>query len=201
MGALGSADLASIGAAAEQILSFGDASVFVKFKELNADKLHTVLPANNPSIPWIVLAVGLWLPNFYYWGLNQYIMQRTLGAASLGEGQKGIVFAAALKRIVPFIIVIPGIIAFNLFKPDMIEAAHTANNQPVLETFAAADPSVSFVDFAFNEDFAQTLRKPPRKSLPTTPTQPTPLRREKPLSNRTPSCFQNCRRASSCRKN
>lgn len=156
MRSLGAADLASIGATSEQVQSLSGANVFVKFKELNDAKLHMVLPASNPSIPWTALVIGLWLPNFYYWGLNQYIMQRTLGAASLGEGQKGIVFAAALKLIVPFIIVIPGIVAFNLFKPDMAEIAYSTNNRPVLEAFAAADAAAPASAFGFNEDFAQT---------------------------------------------
>jgi uncharacterized sodium:solute symporter family permease YidK len=50
---------------------------------------------------------------FLLLGLNQYIVQRTLGSKSLAEGQKGIVFAAGLKLIIPFIVVIPGILAFN----------------------------------------------------------------------------------------
>jgi SSS family solute:Na+ symporter len=155
---LGSADLASIGATADQVKDLADANVFTKFKELNGDKLHMVLPANNPDIPWTALVIGLWLPNFYYWGLNQYIMQRTLGAASLGEGQKGIVFAAGLKLIVPFIIVIPGIVAFNLFKSDMAEAANVTNNDAVIAVFegAEADPAGAKVAFRFNEDFAET---------------------------------------------
>jgi SSS family solute:Na+ symporter len=65
------------------------------------------------------MIIGLWIPNFYYWGLNQYITQRILGSASLKEGQKGIVFAAAMKLIIPFVIVIPGIIAFNLYSKDL----------------------------------------------------------------------------------
>ena len=48
----------------------------------------------------------------YYWGFNQYIIQRTLAAKSLKEGQKGIVFAAFLKLIIPVIVVLPGIIAY-----------------------------------------------------------------------------------------
>ena len=51
--------------------------------------------------------------------LNQYITQRILGSGSLAEGQKGIVLAAFLKLIIPFVIVIPGIIAFNLFAKDL----------------------------------------------------------------------------------
>ena len=64
--------------------------------------------------------IGLWIPNFFYWGLNQYIVQRTLGSKSLAEGQKGIVFAAFLKLLIPFLVVIPGIMAFNLFSGDLL---------------------------------------------------------------------------------
>ena len=80
-------------------------------------------PLSDPNIVWTTLLLGIWIPNLYYWGLNQYIIQRTLGAQSLAEGQKGIVFAAALKLIIPFIVVFPGIIAFNLFSDKMINEA------------------------------------------------------------------------------
>jgi len=59
-----------------------------------------------------VLVGGMWVANIYYWGFNQYIIQRTLAAKSLEESQKGIVFAAALKMIIPLIVVVPGIIAY-----------------------------------------------------------------------------------------
>ena len=59
-----------------------------------------------------VLIGGMWVANLYYWGVNQYIIQRTLAAKSLAEGQKGIVFAAFLKLIIPVIVVLPGIIAY-----------------------------------------------------------------------------------------
>ena len=61
-----------------------------------------------------VLVGGMWIANLYYWGFNQYIIQRTLAAKSLKESQRGIVFAAFLKLIIPLIVVIPGIIAFVL---------------------------------------------------------------------------------------
>jgi solute:Na+ symporter, SSS family len=61
-----------------------------------------------------VLLGGMWVANVYYWGFNQYIIQRTLAAKSLPEAQKGIVFAAFLKMLLPLIVVIPGIIAFVL---------------------------------------------------------------------------------------
>ncbi|RLA44105.1 MAG: sodium:proton symporter [Gammaproteobacteria bacterium] len=105
--------VASTGAAAnvEQ-----GADVMEKFSTLNESAMHM---GSNPSMPWGILIIGIWIPNFYYWGLNQYITQRILGSASLAEGQKGLVLAAALKLVIPFVIVIPGIIAFNLYSKDM----------------------------------------------------------------------------------
>jgi SSS family solute:Na+ symporter len=61
-----------------------------------------------------VLFTGMWIANFYYWGINQYIIQRALAAKSIGEAQKGMVFAAGMKMIMPFIVVLPGIAAFVL---------------------------------------------------------------------------------------
>ena len=89
------------------------------FTTANADRLHMILPADHPVIPWTALVIGLWIPNFYYWGLNQYITQRTLAAKSLREGQLGIIFAAGLKLLIPFAIVIPGIISLQLYGDEM----------------------------------------------------------------------------------
>lgn len=86
-------------------------------------KVHMVRPKEDSEIPWTALLIGLWIPNFFYWGLNQYIVQRTLGSKSLAEGQKGIVFAASLKLVIPFLVVIPGILAYNLFSGDLFNAA------------------------------------------------------------------------------
>ncbi|MCF8262837.1 MAG: sodium/sugar symporter [Melioribacteraceae bacterium] len=86
----------------------------------NADeKFHMILTRDNPefsNLPGIaVLIGGMWIANLYYWGFNQYIIQRTLAAKSLKESQKGIAFAAFLKLIIPLIVVIPGIIAYMLY--------------------------------------------------------------------------------------
>ena len=97
------------------------ASGIQKLIALNHDKLRMDLPRWDTNIPWTALFIGLWIPNFYYWGLNQYITQRILGSASLKEGQKGIVFAAAMKLVIPFVIVVPGIIAFNLYSKELAE--------------------------------------------------------------------------------
>jgi SSS family solute:Na+ symporter len=90
-------------------------------------KVHMVRPKEDSDIPWTALLIGLWIPNFFYWGLNQYIVQRTLGSKSLAEGQKGIVFAATLKLLIPFLVVIPGILAFNLFSGDLHSSAAEKN--------------------------------------------------------------------------
>ncbi|MDG1242044.1 MAG: sodium/solute symporter [Opitutae bacterium] len=90
-------------------------------------KVHMVRPKEDTDIPWTALLIGLWIPNFFYWGLNQYIVQRTLGSKSLAEGQKGIVFAATLKLLIPFLVVIPGILAFNLFSADLHSSAADKN--------------------------------------------------------------------------
>jgi len=103
------------------VLVFGLIAVggFDNFFTHNADRLHMVLPADHPVLPWTALVVGLWIPNIYYWGLNQYITQRTLAAKSLKEGQKGVIFAAAIKIIIPFVIVFPGIMAAQLYGNSM----------------------------------------------------------------------------------
>ena len=113
------------------------AGVIEKFKSLNESAMHM---GSNPTMPWPILILGIWIPNFYYWGLNQYITQRILGSASLAEGQKGLVLAAFLKLIVPFVIVIPGIIAFNLFSKDM--EANAGNPLAVYEQAVSNPASV-----------------------------------------------------------
>jgi SSS family solute:Na+ symporter len=134
-----------------------------KFMALNRDKLHMVLPRDNPDVPWTALVVGLWIPNFYYWGLNQYICQRALGSKSLSQGQKGVVFAAALKLIIPFIIVVPGLMAFNLFSADMAEEAAKdseilKDNEAVLalyEELKTDNPESHYVLFCFDKGWEE----------------------------------------------
>ncbi len=128
-------------------------AVAVTGENLSGGKLHMVRPKSDPSIPWTALIIGLWIPNFFYWGLNQYIVQRTLGSKSLAEGQKGIVFAAALKLIIPFIIVIPGILCFNLYSKDLRGEA-VRKNQITLEEMAK--PSGAAKVYPITENFALT---------------------------------------------
>lgn len=115
-----------------------------RFMDLNKTRMNMFLPKTDSVLPWTALLLGLWIPNFYYWGLNQYITQRTLGSKSLAQGQRGIVFAAALKLIIPFTIVIPGMIAFNLYSKNMqYEAAK--DNAPVFAKYLKANPNTGFI--------------------------------------------------------
>lgn len=64
-----------------------------------------------------VLFGGMWIANLFYWGCNQYIIQRALAAKDLKEAQRGLAFAAALKLLLPLVVVIPGIVAYALDAP------------------------------------------------------------------------------------
>ena len=77
--------------------------------------------ANYPSLPGLtVLIGGMWIINLNYWGCNQYITQRALGA-DLPTARKGILFAAFLKLLMPIIVVLPGIAAYLLHKDGMFQ--------------------------------------------------------------------------------
>jgi SSS family solute:Na+ symporter len=122
--------------APEALADKGGVARFVALNKapLPEGKLHMFRQASDPEIPWTALMLGLWIPNFFYWGLNQYITQRTLGSKSLNEGQKGVVFAAGLKLIIPFVVVIPGILAFNLFSDDL-KAQAEIRNESIIQQF------------------------------------------------------------------
>ena len=148
-------------------------------ENLAGGKLHMKRPITDPAIPWTTLVLGLWIPNFFYWGLNQYIVQRTLGSKSLAEGQKGIVFAAALKLIIPFIVVIPGILCFNLYRNDLAEEATkknavaieeigkgTALVYPFAENYVKNNPDQALLVYAHNAKIAGVNVTPPTDSSP-----------------------------------
>ena len=169
LSALGAADPAALVSTAVtpglDPAQLADAGAWDRIRLLNggalpAGKLHMVRPASDPSIPWTALVVGLWIPNFFYWGLNQYITQRTLGARTLNEGQRGVVFAAFLKLVIPFIVVFPGIMAFNLFNADMRQLG-AEKNRPVLEAFARGEAMV----YAFDGQFASVAPDTARAML------------------------------------
>lgn len=94
--------------------------------EAAPEKFAMILEESNPeytNLPGIgVLVGGMWVANLYYWGFNQYIIQRTLAAKSLKEAQKGILLAAGLKLLIPLIVVIPGIAAYVMINDPEILA-------------------------------------------------------------------------------
>ncbi len=85
------------------------------------DKFHLILDKSHPGykdLPGIsVILGGLWVANLYYWGCNQYIIQRALAAKSVREAQNGMLFAGFIKLFIPLLVVIPGIAAFALEAP------------------------------------------------------------------------------------
>ncbi|WP_313399945.1 sodium/sugar symporter [Stenotrophomonas sp.] len=99
---------------------------FNKLWQAQPGHFEMILSKDNPfykDLPGLsVLLGGLWIMNISYWGFNQYIIQRALAAKSIGEAQKGVLFAAFLKLLMPVIVVLPGIAAVmlapNLDKPD-----------------------------------------------------------------------------------
>ena len=104
----------------------GAISGFIQLATKLPEKFDLIFTKDIPhyvSLPGIsVLVGGMWIMNLSYWGFNQYITQRALAAKSLAEAQKGIVFAAFLKILMPIIVVLPGIAAVvmvpDLAKPD-----------------------------------------------------------------------------------
>jgi SSS family solute:Na+ symporter len=107
----------------------GGGDLLQGFRMLTAqvpDHFDMILSKDNPyykDLPGIsVLVGGMWIANLSYWGFNQYIIQRALAAKSLKEAQRGVLFAAFLKLLMPVIIVLPGIAAVmlspGLAKPD-----------------------------------------------------------------------------------
>jgi SSS family solute:Na+ symporter len=85
---------------------------------------HMILPKDNPfykDLPGLTVILGaMWINNLAYFGCNQYIIQRSLGA-NLPTARKGILFAALLKLLIPIIVVIPGIAAFVLYQNGMFQ--------------------------------------------------------------------------------
>ena len=92
------------------------------------DAAGAVKQASDPYFdsPGIVLIFGaLWLTNIGYWGFNQYIIQKGLAAKSLAEAKKGMIFAAFLKILIPFIVCIPGVCAFFIINSPECEDLRT----------------------------------------------------------------------------
>ena len=107
------------------------------------ERFDMILEKSNPeymNLPGVgVLIGGMWIANLYYWGFNQYIIQRTLAAKSLEESQKGILFAASLKMIIPLIVVIPGIAAYVIINDPLLMKKLGESGMTNLPSLAQAD--------------------------------------------------------------
>ena len=90
-------------------------------REAAPERLSSI-GGNDQSVPFSTLFTGVALLNLFYWCTNQQIIQRTLGARNLAEGQKGVLLTAALKLLGPIYLVVPGIIAYHLYKDTGIGA-------------------------------------------------------------------------------
>lgn len=114
---------------------FGGASVFDGFgivHERAADHFEMILHPDNPNyidLPGLsVLIGGMWVINLSYWGCNQYITQRALGA-DLPTARNGLLFAAVLKLLMPLIVVIPGIAAYVLYNDGLFQEEMLASGE------------------------------------------------------------------------
>ncbi len=84
----------------------------------HTEKLNAIGKPTDPT-PFSTLFTGMIFANLFYWGTNQYVIQRTLGAVNLAEGQKGVLYTGYFKLLVPLFIMIPGILAFHLYGDEL----------------------------------------------------------------------------------
>lgn len=99
------------------LVALGDGNIFEGFKTMtteNPEKLNAIGSADD-SVPFSAIFTGMIFMNMFYWGTNQYVIQRALGAKNLSEGQKGVLFSGFYKIMVPLLMMIPGVIAFHLY--------------------------------------------------------------------------------------
>ena len=121
-----------VGAAAPilGLIVLGDGNFFDGVSTIvatNPEKLNAIGDSTAP-IPFGTLFTGMIFANLFYWCTNQYVIQRTLAARNLAEGQKGVLLSGFFKVLVPFFMMIPGIIAFHLYGPGLttIDEAYPA---------------------------------------------------------------------------
>ena len=103
------------------LVALGDGSFFLGLRTLfntNPEYLavmtQTNVDGNVVSVPWPTLLTGMMFIQVFYWSTNQVIVQRAMAAKSLAEGQKGVLFASAMKLVGPLMLCLPGIIALHM---------------------------------------------------------------------------------------
>ena len=85
------------------------------------------LGGNHQAVPFTTLFSGVLFINVFYWCTNQQIIQRTFGASSLAEGQKGVLLTGLLKLLGPLYLVVPGLVAYYLYKQGLLPGVIRAN--------------------------------------------------------------------------
>lgn len=121
------------------LAKLGSGSIAAGFSVItssHAEKLNAIGASTDPT-PIGTIFTGMIFANLFYWGTNQYVIQRTLGARDLAEGQKGVLLSGYLKLLVPFMMMIPGVIAFHLYGPglDPIDLAFPQLVRDVLPSY------------------------------------------------------------------
>ncbi|MCH9695307.1 MAG: solute:sodium symporter family transporter [Gammaproteobacteria bacterium] len=99
------------------LAALGDGSVMQGLQTITSTETHKLNAIGGPEdpTPFGTIFTGMIFANLFYWCTNQYVIQRTLGAQNLAEGQKGVLFSGFFKIMVPFMMMIPGIIAYHLY--------------------------------------------------------------------------------------
>ncbi|MEO0616388.1 MAG: solute:sodium symporter family transporter [Pseudomonadota bacterium] len=103
------------------VIKLGDGSFSAGLATLTTSetqKLNAIGSSTDPT-PFATIFTGMLFANLFYWCTNQYVIQRTLGAQSLAEGQKGVLLSGFFKVMVPFMMMIPGVLAFHLYGPGL----------------------------------------------------------------------------------
>lgn len=135
----------------------------VEVYQSNPDKFNSI-GSEDSLVPFSTLFTGLIVSNMFFWCTNQSIVQKALGAKNLAEGQKGVMLCALLKLIMPSIIILPGIIAFHIFKgqidnPDNAypELVHLILPEVLVGFFAAVVVGAVFSTFSGGLNSSVTL--------------------------------------------
>ena len=107
------------------LLIVGDGSVFEGITKLqsNIPEKFNSIGGSSASVPFATIFTGMMLVQLFYWGTNQQIIQRALGAKNLEEGQKGLLLGSFIKILGPLIVVLPGIIAFYMSKNGLLDVS------------------------------------------------------------------------------
>ena len=121
------------------LIALGDGSAMAGLETVltvDTHKLNAIGTSDDP-VPFGTLFTGMILANLFYWGTNQYVIQRTLGAQSLAQGQKGVLFSGFFKLLVPYFMMLPGIIAYHMYAGELktIDLAYPALVADVLPVY------------------------------------------------------------------